>query len=95
MRGRRVLADAEAVGLGAYPATDDAQRQIVAALLAEFGRADLEAASVVRPNQDALEWAAWSVLIPWRDRTGAISAIQRRSVTLSVCATNANQSAHL
>jgi DNA primase len=53
-------------------------RDLCASLLSAFERADLEAAGVLRRGHDALDWPAWSLLIPWRDRFGRIACIQRR-----------------
>lgn len=73
--GRRIGADAEAVGVRGLPLDG---REIVRTLLATFERADLEAASVLRRGHDALDWPQWSACIPWVDRFRRITFVQRR-----------------
>jgi DNA primase len=74
---RRIFADAEAVDVRGYPV--DA-RELVRGLLATFERKDLESAGVLRRGHDALDWPAWAVCIPWRDRYGLITFVQRRRI---------------
>jgi DNA primase len=72
---RGVYADADASGVRGFPR--DAG-PLVASLLATFERANLEASSVLRREHDAIDWPAWCVLVPWRDRFGRITCVQRR-----------------
>jgi DNA primase len=72
---RGIYADADAAGVRGLPR--DA-RPLVASLLATFERGHLETAGVLRRGRDALDWPAWCVCIPWRDRFGRITCIQRR-----------------
>ena len=73
--GRRIYADADAARVRGLPRDCGA---LVASLLATFERADLERAGVLRRGQDAIDWPAWSLCIPWRDRFGRVTCIQRR-----------------
>jgi DNA primase len=73
--GRGIYADAEAAGVRGLPRDG---RALVASLLASFDRKLLELAGVLRAGVDEIEWPAYSVLIPWRDRFGRISCVQRR-----------------
>lgn len=75
LHGRGVYADADAACVRGLPRDG---RPLVAALLATFERANLESAGVLRPGHAALDWPAWCLLIPWRDRFGQITCIQRR-----------------
>ncbi len=75
--GRAIFADAEAAGVRGLP-TDCAP--IAQALLERFERADLEAASIVRAGHDAIDWPGHALLIPWRNRDGQISCLQRRAI---------------
>jgi DNA primase len=79
--GRGVYADADATGVCGLP-TDTAP--LVATLLATFERGNLESAGVLRPGHDALDWPASCLLIPWRDRFGRITCIQRRRLDAGV-----------
>lgn len=73
---RGVYADAEAVGVRGLP---EDQRALVAALCEAFPREELVLSGLLRADRDALEFGnTHHVLIPWRDRDGHISAIQRR-----------------
>jgi DNA primase len=72
---RGVYADADAAGVRGLPRDP---RPLVALLLATFERANLERAGVLRRGHDALDWPAWCVCIPWRDRFGRITCVQRR-----------------
>jgi DNA primase len=72
---RGVFADAEAVDVRGLPR--DA-RALVASLLAGFEREELDAAGILRRGRDELDWPAWALLIPWRDRFGRIVCMQRR-----------------
>jgi DNA primase len=74
---RGVFADAEAIGVCGLP-TDT--RELVKTLLATFDRAELERAGVLRTGLDAIEWPRAPLLIPWRDRYGRITCIQRRRI---------------
>ena len=73
--GRGIYADADAAGVRGLPRDCVAH---VASLLAVFERADLERAGVVRRGHDAIDWPAWLLCIPWRDRFGRVTCIQRR-----------------
>jgi DNA primase len=73
--GRCIGADAEAVGVRGLPRDG---RELAASCLAVFERADLEGAGVLRQGLDTLDWPAWRVLVPWRDRYGRITCVQRR-----------------
>jgi DNA primase len=75
--GRRIGADAEAVGVRGLPRDG---RELVASLLATFERADLERAGVLREGQDALDRATWPLCIPWLDRFGHVHCVQRRRI---------------
>lgn len=72
---RGIYADADADGVRGLP--HDA-RPIVAGLLGTFERAHLEQAGVLRRGFDALDWPAWRLLVPWRNRYGRITCLQRR-----------------
>jgi hypothetical protein len=72
---RCIAADAEATGVRGLPR--DA-RACVAALLAMFDRKDLESAGILRHGHDALDWPEWPVCVPWRNRFGLITFVQRR-----------------
>jgi DNA primase len=72
---RGIYGDAEAAGVFGLPRDG---RALAASLLAAFDRAKLEAAGVLRAGQGVLDWPAWALCIPWRDRFGRITCIQRR-----------------
>jgi DNA primase len=72
---RRVFADAEAVGVRGLPKD---QGPLVASLLSMFDRSKLEAAGIVRHGLDVIDWPGWPLCIPWRDRFGQITCVQRR-----------------
>jgi DNA primase len=72
---RGVFADAEAVGVRGLPR--DGQ-ELSTTLLGTFERGNLESASVLRRGYDTLNWPAWELVIPWRDRYGRIVCLQRR-----------------
>lgn len=76
---RRALLDvARDARLGGVPREQGA---IVAELLAAFPRETLARAGVVRGGRDAIDWGqTHPLLIPWRDPTGDVAAIQRRLV---------------
>jgi DNA primase len=71
--------DVEAQAAGVRGLPNDARR-LVRSLLATFERRNLELAGVLRPSHDAIDWAEWSLLIPWRDRFGRIRCVQRRRI---------------
>ncbi len=73
---RAIFAHAEAAGVRGLP---NDTTEIAAALLERFDRADLEGASVLRKGLDAID-VRYPVLIPWRDRAGAVSCLQRRAI---------------
>lgn len=73
--GREVLSEAIAAGLRGLPAD---RHDLARHLLKTFDRQKLEQAGIVRRGLDALDWAAWCLVIPWRDRFGRISCLQRR-----------------
>ena len=75
LEGRRVYADAQAVGVFALPASLREQRSIVAKLRAEFGE-DLALAGLVRG--EGFAWSEHRVCLPWRTRAGLVSTLQRR-----------------
>jgi DNA primase len=77
---RCIGADAEAVGVRGLPR--DA-RTLVASLLATFERKDLEGAGILRSGHDALDWREWCVVIPWRNRFGLVTFVQRRRLDTS------------
>jgi DNA primase len=72
---RGIYADADAAGVRGLPCDCG---PLVAELLATYDRGALERAGVVRGGHDAIDWLAWRVLMPWRDRYGRITCIQRR-----------------
>ena len=72
---RRVLADADAAGVRGLPTNT---RSLVRALLATFERATLEQVGLLRRGRESLDWPDWPVLIPWRDRFGQITCVQKR-----------------
>jgi DNA primase len=74
---RKIFADAEAAGCFGFP-TD--ARKLVADLLANFERSDLDAAGALRGGEDGIDWPAWPLAIPWRDRFGRIHCVQRRRI---------------
>jgi DNA primase len=74
---RGVYADADAAGMRGFPR--DA-RPLVASLLETFEPFHLEGAGVLRRGHDALDWPAWCLLIPWRDRFRRVQCIQRRNL---------------
>jgi DNA primase len=72
---RGIYADAEAAGVRGLPRDT---RELVASLLSTFERAHLEQAGILRAGLDVIDWPDWSLLIPWRDRYGRITCVQRR-----------------
>ena len=76
LRERGIYADAQAWGLGALPSRPD-QPALVAMLLQTFTPATLEAAGLV--DGPAFKWPDHQVILPWRNRKGEITALQRRS----------------
>jgi DNA primase len=75
LHARAVFEEAEAVDVRGLPRDP---RPLVASLLATFDRTKLEAVGVLRADLDVLDWAAWALCIPWRDRFGRITCVQRR-----------------
>jgi hypothetical protein len=79
---RRIVADAEASGVGALPVRA-AQRSLIRAVLDRLpdgSRGALVAAGIVRDRYDEFEWPEHRVLIPWRDRRSRITSLQRRTL---------------
>jgi DNA primase len=72
---RAIFADAEAVDVRGLPKDTG---PLVASLLATFERSKLEAAGIIRRGLDGIDWPGWCLLIPWRDRFGRITCLQRR-----------------
>jgi DNA primase len=78
LRRRAILADAQAVGIGALPPSGDAQLAAVDELVAVIGDTrPLVDVGLLRED-GALRAPAHRLLIPWRSRDGRISALQRR-----------------
>ncbi len=74
---RGLFADAEARGFGALPPTD-AQRPLLASLADRFGHQALTLAGLTKDAPSALRAPAHRLVIPWRDPSGRIIALQRR-----------------
>ena len=74
---RGIVAWSLALGVRFLPPPPE-QGKIVKALLASATREVLIAASVLRPDRDALEWPEHRMIIPWRRRDGSIAVLQRR-----------------
>jgi DNA primase len=72
---RGIFADAEAAGVRGLPRDG---RALVGKLLSTFDRTKLVQAGVLRAEQDALDWPAHALCVPWRDRFGRIVSVQRR-----------------
>jgi DNA primase len=73
--GRGIFADAEAAWVRGLPRDI---RELVGSLLSTFERTHLELAGVLCRGRDAIDWPDWPLLIPWRDRFGRITCVQRR-----------------
>ena len=74
---RGVFGEAEAIGIRGLPPD---RRELVATLLATFERADLERAGLLRPGHSEIDWPRYALLVPWRDRFGRITCVQRRRI---------------
>jgi DNA primase len=75
LEARHIFADAEAVDVRGLPRDT---RPIARELLSHFERADLESAGILARGSDALDWQNYPLLIPWRDRFGRVTCLQRR-----------------
>jgi DNA primase len=47
-------------------------------MIANFERADLVGAGILRDGSDSIEWPDYPLCIPWSDRFGRIQCVQRR-----------------
>jgi DNA primase len=74
---RGIFADADAVGIRGLPSRADT---LLASLFSTFERHHLERAGVLRQGLEVLDWLAWALCIPWRDRFGRITCVQRRRI---------------
>lgn len=75
LRNRGVFDEAAAVGVRGLPS--DA-RALIKGALGMFERRDLELAGVLRRGVECIDWRRYFLVIPWRDRWGRITFVQRR-----------------
>ena len=75
LHSRGVFADAEAVDLRGLP---EEPGPLLKALLATFERSTLEQAGLLWRGGSGLIHPAWRLVVPWRDRLGRITFVQRR-----------------
>jgi DNA primase len=77
LQSRGIFEDAGAVGLRGMPKDPTA---LIDALVRNYGRAALVRAGVLRRGTSSVASPCWPLLIPWRDRFGRITCVQRRRV---------------
>lgn len=79
--GRALLPGALADGWRELPAGEAAQRSLVSRIVAAVGRASWERSGLARAKDPSrIVWTRNRLVIPWRDRAGRVTALQRRLI---------------
>lgn len=78
---RALLAGALADGWRVLPASEAAQRELVSRVVAKVGAESWARSGLARKGDPSrIVWSRNRLVIPWRDRTGRVTALQRRGV---------------
>lgn len=78
---RCILASAIDDGWGALPAREDAQRALVSRIVARTSLDAWERSGLARKSDPSrFVWSRNMLVIPWRDRSGRVTALQRRLI---------------
>lgn len=76
---RALLAGALSDGWRVLPASEAAQRELVLRVVAAVGATSWSRAGLARKDDPSrIVWSRNRLVIPWRDRTGRVTALQRR-----------------
>lgn len=79
--GRALLPGALADGWRELPADEPGQRALVSRILASVGREAWERSGLARKSDPSrFVWTRNRLVIPWRDRAGRVTALQRRLI---------------